>query len=49
MQPFHNHKEFFNSLVLTGDQDPYEIIKDYFDDREMYEVVEFDRDCALFP
>ncbi len=38
MQPFHAHKEFFNSPVLTGDQDPYEIIKDYFDDREMYEV-----------
>lgn len=26
------------SPVLTGDQDPYEIIKDYFDDREMYEI-----------
>jgi hypothetical protein len=38
MQPFHDHKEFFNSPVLTGDQDPYEIIKAYFNDREMYEV-----------
>ncbi len=38
MQPFHDHKEFFNKPVFTGDQNPYEIIKAYFDDREMYEV-----------
>jgi hypothetical protein len=38
MQPFHDHKEFFNKAVFTGDQNPYQIIKAYFDDREMYEV-----------
>jgi hypothetical protein len=38
MQPYHNHKEFFNKPVFTGDQSPYQIIKAYFDDREMYEV-----------
>lgn len=38
MQPYHSHKEFFNKAVFTGDQNPYEIIKSYFDDREMYEV-----------
>ena len=38
MQRFYTHREFFNKPVLTGDQNPYEIIKAYFDDREMYEV-----------
>ena len=38
MQPYHDHKEFFNKPVFTGDQNPYQIIKAYFDDREMYEV-----------
>jgi hypothetical protein len=38
MQPYHDHKEFFNKPVFTGDQSPYHIIKEYFDDREMYEV-----------
>jgi hypothetical protein len=38
MQPYHDHKEFFNRPVFTGDQNPYQIIKAYFDDREMYEV-----------
>ena len=38
MQPFYDHKEFFNRPVFTGSQNPYEIIKAYFEDREMYEV-----------
>lgn len=38
MQPFHDHKEFFNKPVFTGNQNPYETIKAYFEDREMYEV-----------
>ncbi len=38
MQNYYDHKEFFNKPVFTGDQNPYEIIKAYFDDREMYEV-----------
>ena len=38
MQPYSSHKEFFNKPVFTGDQNPYETIKNYFDDREMYEV-----------
>jgi hypothetical protein len=38
MQRFYDNKEFFNKPVLTGNRNPYEIIKSYFDDREMYEV-----------
>jgi hypothetical protein len=38
MQHFYDNKEFFNQPVLTGAQNPYEIIKAYFEDREMYEV-----------
>lgn len=38
MQPFYDHKEFFNRPVFTGSQNPYETIKAYFEDREMYEV-----------
>jgi hypothetical protein len=38
MQRFYTHKEFFNKPILTGDQNPYQTIKAYFDDREMYEV-----------
>ena len=38
MQRFYDNKEFFNKPVLTGAQNPYEIIKTYFQDREMYEV-----------
>lgn len=38
MHRFYTHREFFNKPVLTGDQNPYEIIKTYFEDREMYEV-----------
>ena len=38
MQRFYTHRDFFNKPVLTGDQNPYDIIKTYFEDREMYEV-----------
>jgi|HubBroStandDraft_6_1064221.scaffolds.fasta_scaffold1620916_1 hypothetical protein len=38
MQRFYDNKEFFNQPVLTGDKNPYEIIKAYFEDKEMCEV-----------